>query len=173
MRSWRAAQAAAAAGATLLLAACGGSSDGDPAADRPDDAQRLAFATCLRKAGIPVTESVGGGFDIRVPQGMPRARESAIERRCARQTGGGPGGGRQPSAQEKARFLDQALAFARCMRAHGVAMSDPKPDGRGIRISINGSSGDPQSPVFRRAQQACGALNPKGKPRSASGQGSK
>ena len=173
MRPWRAAQAAATAGATLVLAACGGSNDGDPAAAKPDDAQRLAFATCLRKGGIPVTESTGGGIDIRVPESMSRARESAIERRCARQTGGGPDGGREPSAQEKARFLDQALAFARCMRAHGVAMSDPKPSGHGIRISINGSSGNPQSPVFQRARRACGALNPKGKPRSASGQGSK
>ena len=174
MTPCRAAEAVAVAGATVLLAACGGSNGGDPSAGKPDDARRLAFATCLRKAGVQVTELPGGsGFDIRVPDSISRTRMSAIERRCARQTGGGPGGGRAPSAQEKAHFLDQALAFARCMRAHGVDMSDPRSSGRGIQIKVNDSSGDPQSPVFQRAQQACGALDPKGKTRAKSGQGSK
>jgi hypothetical protein len=172
VRAWSAA-AAATVGATVVLAGCGGSNGGDPSAARPDDTRRLAFATCLRKAGVQVAESAGGSVDIRIPESMSKTRASAIERRCARQTGGGPRHGREASPEEQARFLDQALKFARCMRAHDVAMSDPKPDGHGIRISVNGSSGDPQSPVFRRAQQACGALNPKGKARATSGEGSK
>jgi hypothetical protein len=161
----------AAPAATLLLAACGGGSNGDnPAADQPNDAKRLAFAACLRRAGVEVTDQTGrGGFDIRAPRGISRARMDRIERDCARTTGGGPGGGRQATPQEKARFLDQALAFARCMRAHGVDMMDPKPDRHGIQIEIKGSSGEPNSPVFRQAQGACGSLNPKGKSRSASG----
>jgi hypothetical protein len=159
----------AAAAAALLLAACGGSNGDDPAAGRPDDAKRLAFATCLRKAGVTVRDQTGGGFDIQVPRGISEARMRRIERDCARKTGGGPGGGREATPAQKAQFLDQALRFARCMRAHGVDMADPKADGHGIRIQINGSSGNPNSPVFRRAQQACGSLNPKGKSRSASG----
>lgn len=162
----------AATAAALLLAACGGSNGGDPVAGQPDDAKRLAFAACLRKAGVEVKEQTGrGGFDIRVPRGISKARMATIERDCARKTGGGPGGGREASPEQKARLLDQALRFARCMRAHGVDMVDPKPDGRGIRIQIKGSSGDPNSPVFRRAQQACGSLEPKGKSRPGATKG--
>jgi hypothetical protein len=159
----------AAPAATLLLAACGGSNGDNPAADQPNDAKRLAFAACLRRAGVAVTENGRGGFDIRVPSSIAEARMKRIERDCARKTGGGPGGGRQATPEQKAQFLDQALAFARCMRAHGVEMTDPKPDRNGIQIGIKGSSGDPNSPVFRRAQGACGSLNPKSMSRSASG----
>jgi hypothetical protein len=160
----------AAPAATLLLAACGGGSNGDnPAADRPNDAKRLAFAACLRRAGVAVTENGRGGFDIRVSSSIAEARMKRIERDCSRKTGGGPGGGRQATPEQKAQFLDQALRFARCMRAHGVDMMDPKADRHGIQIGIKGSSGDPDSPVFRRAQGACGSLNPKGQGRSASG----
>jgi hypothetical protein len=173
--SARHALSAATALATLLLAACGGGSGGDDlAGDRPDDAKRLAFATCLRKAGVQVTEQSGsGGIDIRVPEGISKARMARIERTCARTTGGGPGRGREPSPAEKARFLDQALKFARCMRAHGVDMADPQADGRGIRLEINSASGKPDSPLFRRTQQACASFNPKGPDKGGSGPGGK
>jgi len=45
-----------------------------------------------------------------------------------------PGGA--PSASDKQKMRDAQLAFARCMREHGIDMEDPKPDERGIRIAI-------------------------------------
>jgi hypothetical protein len=162
--------------ATLLLAACGGGSGNDGLADGPpDDAKRLAFFTCLRKAGVEVNDQ-NGRVDIRVPRGISKVRMETIERACARKTGGGPGHGEASSPRQKAEFLDHALQFARCMRAHGVPMADPKAEGDRIRMEINGSQGNPNSPVFRRAQQACEAFNPKaaGKARAAElGKGSK
>lgn len=56
------------------------------------------------------------------------------------------------------------LAFARCMRAHGVNVPDPSPGGHGIHIQI--SSGDLNSPAFKAAQSACGKLLPGGGPGS-------
>lgn len=162
--------------ATLLVAACGGGSAGDDSGDRQsDEDSRLAFAACLRKAGVQVNDPTGRrGMDIRVPDGISRARMATIERDCARKTGREPrGGGKEPSPREKAEFLDQALQFARCMRAHGVPMADPVQDGRGIRIKINGSKADPNSPVFRRAQRACDAFNLKGGGRAGKSGGSK
>jgi hypothetical protein len=151
--------------AALLLAACGGGSNGDdPSADQPDDTKRLAYLACLRKAGVTVTERTVGGntsVDVRVPRGFSRARMAALEGDCARKTGGGRRGGEAPGPAEKARFLDQALKFSRCMRAHGVQMGDPQADGNGIRMT--GPKFDPDSPAFRRAQTACEAFNPKGK----------
>jgi hypothetical protein len=161
------------AAATLLLAACGGSSGEDPtAAEARNDANREAFFECLRKAGVTVNER-NGSADIRVPQGISEARMGRIEQDCRRKTGGG-GGGRELSASEKSRFLDQALKFAQCLRAHGVAISDPTPHGRGITMRSTGSTKlDPSSPVFRRAAQACESLNPKGASRKPPGGGGK
>ncbi|HYZ27557.1 MAG TPA: hypothetical protein VE570_00760 [Thermoleophilaceae bacterium] len=158
----RSAAAAAATAATLLLAACGGSNGDDPTAGASDDAKRYAFAECLRKAGIQVNGEPGSkSFDIRVPDGISKTRMAQIDRECRRKSGL-RARGRDLSPQERARFLDQALKFARCMRAHGVPMTDPKADAHGITMGIDkGSGGDVQSPAFRRAEEACRSLNPK------------
>ena len=156
----------AATAATLLLAACGGSSGDDPSADQSFETKRLAFFDCMRKAGLDVKQqSTGGRRDtaITIPKGVSPARLQTIQRDCASKTGGGP---REPSKAEQANFLDQALKFARCMRAHGIDMPDPQAQGGGIRIGSSRSSGgdiDPAGPAFQRAQKACESFLPKGK----------
>ncbi|MCW3015538.1 MAG: hypothetical protein JWO02_2630 [Solirubrobacterales bacterium] len=45
------------------------------------------------------------------------------------------------------------------MRAHGVAMADPKVEGKGIRMG--GPGPGPDSPAFQRAQRACESLMPR------------
>jgi hypothetical protein len=45
-------------------------------------------------------------------------------------TGGGP------TADQEQKMRDAQLAFARCMREHGIDMDDPKPGERGIRLAI-------------------------------------
>jgi hypothetical protein len=62
----------------------------------------------------------------------------------------------------------QALAFSRCMRAHGLPnFPDPTSHGHGIQLSAAPDSGvDPQSPAFRAAQKACQHLMPGGGPTS-------
>src|SRR4051794_2779902 len=153
--------------AALLLAACGGDSDGGGAASgKPDDAKRLAFNACMRKAGLDFKDPTPGGGPraVKIPEGISPARLQQIQRDCARKTGGGP---REPSKAEQAKFLDQALKFARCMRAHGVDLPDPKAQGGGISIQkrSNGSRGsgpNPDSPAFQRAQRECQSFMPKG-----------
>ena len=154
----------------MLLAACGGSSGDDPSAAQSDDAKQQAFVSCMRKAGLDIKEqaSSSGGTDhramsLRVPKGISPARLQTIQRDCARKTGGGP---REPSKAEQAKFLDQALKFARCMRAHGIDIPDPKAQGGGIIIGGGGPGTnfvDPRSPAFQRAQNECKAFLPAGK----------
>jgi hypothetical protein len=162
----RLAMLVAAAAATLLLAACGGSSGDDGLSrDGPDDAKRLAFLDCLRDAGVDVQTSRSGAdeqVEIRPPRGISKLRMSRIQRDCARKTGGGP---RQPTKAEQARFLDMALKFARCMRAHGIDIPDPKLADGGIAIGGPGKENalDPHSPAFQRAEEACASFLPKGK----------
>ena len=53
------------------------------------------------------------------------------------------------------------LLSVRCMRAHGIPVPDPGPDGQinpGAAASINKSS-----PQFQQAQQACAHLFPSGR----------
>jgi hypothetical protein len=159
--------AAIVAAAAMFLAACGGSGGDDPAAGQSDDAKQQAFAHCMRKAGLKIeTSNDGHRVSLQVPKGVSPARLQKVQRDCARSTGGGP---REPSKAEKARFLDQALKFARCMRAHGVDIPDPQADGKGIRIGgppgskSGGETLDPKAPAFQRAQTACGSFLPGGK----------
>jgi hypothetical protein len=148
--------------AALLLAACGGGSPGENAsADQPDDTKRLAYIACLRKAGVKVHEETGpggGGLGIEA-RGISEVRMREIERECASKTGGGPGSGRQLTKEQQAEQLDQALKYARCMRANGVQMSDPQADGNGIRMGGKGLN--PESPAFQRAERACQSLLPR------------
>jgi hypothetical protein len=65
-----------------------------------------------------------------------------------------------PSPAEQAKARDHALAFAKCMREHGIDMPDPTFNSEGhISISIPGpKGGDPTGPMpqaFQDAQQAC------------------
>jgi hypothetical protein len=56
-----------------------------------------------------------------------------------------------------------ALAFARCMRSHGVPnFPDPKVTGTTIQILGSSSGINTQSPAFKSAQQSCKHLLPGG-----------
>jgi hypothetical protein len=75
-------------------------------------------------------------------------------------------GGRPPqlSQAERAEAAKAMLAFAACMRGHGLP-SFPDPDAQGI-FPAGGMQGiDPQSPIVQRAFAACVSLEPKVGPR--------
>jgi hypothetical protein len=160
----------AASAAALLLAACGGSKGNGGSAGQSSDAKLQAFAECMRKGGLDVQEGAGGNLHMKISGGISPAKVDKIQRDCSRKTGGGPGGGKQPSKAEQAKFLDQALKFAQCMRSHGVNMPDPQASGGGIKMTMKAGSGrsdgagiDPKSPAFQRAQKECGRFMPGGK----------
>ena len=156
--------------ASVGIAACGGSSGGGGSSGRPDDTKELAFAKCLRKAGIDAQDpQINGGKitqRVRLPEGISETRMRQITADCARKTGGGP---KPLSREDRARFLDAALKFARCMRAHGVDVPDPRAGQDGIMIQKGGGDGsagggpDPSSPAFQRAQKSCESYLPGGK----------
>jgi hypothetical protein len=63
----------------------------------------------------------------------------------------------QPSEEDQAQDFADMLAYAKCMREHGIPdFPDPKP-GEGISISADqGSDLDPNNPQFQAANKACG-----------------
>ena len=160
--------------ATVAVAGCGGSSGNGGSAGKPDDSKELAFAKCLREAGIDAPDpQINGGKvsqRIKVPAGFSPQRMRQITENCARKTGGGP---KPMSKEDQAKFRDAALKFARCMRAHGVDIPDPQPGNGGIMIQKDTGGGtggggpkiDPESPAFQRAQNACATYLPGGGPK--------
>jgi hypothetical protein len=69
------------------------------------------------------------------------------------------GGGSPPDAATRAKMQDAALAYARCMRRHGVDVPDPtftKNGGVVTRMRDRGKGGvSPDSPAFKKADEAC------------------
>ena len=72
-----------------------------------------------------------------------------------------PTGGASTSASA-ASAVESGVAFARCIRSHGVPnFPDPKVSGHTVRM---GSARTLQSPAFQSAAHACQRLLPKGPP---------
>jgi len=133
-----------------------------------DRGNALAYSRCMRAHGVaafPDPDSKGqiklnatpeNGLSFDSPQ-MKAAMEACkdLEPHLSESEG---------KAEHK-----QALKFAKCMRDNGVKdFPDPKPPGSGpqTQSSTGGdqqSQGpDPESPAFKRAQQACRDLVPSG-----------
>jgi hypothetical protein len=74
-----------------------------------------------------------------------------------------PTGGASTSASA-ASAVESGVAFARCIRSHGVPnFPDPKLSGQHVRM---GSAATLQSPAFQSAAHSCQRLLPKGPPGS-------
>jgi hypothetical protein len=78
--------------------------------------------------------------------------------------GCGSGSGSSGSRSQNNSRLGPLVAFAACMRTHGLPnFPDPKAYGNGYRLTIGSETGiDPSSPQFKNAQQACRKLLPNG-----------
>jgi hypothetical protein len=138
----------------------------------------LAYSKCMRSHGIKNFPDPGGGSTggaIRISSGSGIDPNSptfqAAQKACQSLLP-------KPSAAQIARMKKSALAFSKCMRAHGVTnFPDPtfSTSGGGIGIKIGGGPGsgiDPNSPTFQAAQKACQSILhlPGGGPKGAKSQ---
>jgi hypothetical protein len=170
----------------LAVAACGGAKAGGVAslggsrnpttttnASSGQDLKKAAleFAKCMRQHDIdmPDPQFSGSGGEVAVQQQGPTGvrpddpKFKAAQEACKKYM---PKGGQpaRPNPQQQ----QQALKFARCMRAHGIDMPDPQPGGGGLVMRGGGSGGrtgngpGPDDPKFKAAQQACQQYMPKG-----------
>jgi hypothetical protein len=162
---------ALAATAALALGACGSSDDdssGGAAAKGQDKAfdGALKFAKCMREHDVDMpdpTKGPNGGILQRMG-GKPGDRErldqgtvAKAQKACEHfmEVGGGPA----PDPAEQAKRQDAFVAYARCMRGHGIDMPDPKFEGNKVSMRI-GKPGDhntpnPESATFKAAEKAC------------------
>ncbi len=162
-------------GAGAACSGSGGGPSGQSAAKaktRAEDAM-LAFARCMRDHGVdmPDPDTSGGGPGVvtfhagAAGDGPDPGSDTFKTANDACQKLLGDAGPQNLSPKQQQEMQDQALAFSRCMREHGVNMPDPTFDGEGhTTMKLDGDSGiDPSDPKFEAAQQACGsAFGPKG-----------
>jgi hypothetical protein len=119
----------------------------------------LAYAKCMRENGVdfpdPQPATGGGGAGIvALPADFNSPKWQAADKAC--QSFLPNGGVMDPVANQQ--FQDQMLAYARCMRDHGIDFPDPKFDNGGAMTAINvGGNTDPGAPAFQAANKACGA----------------
>jgi hypothetical protein len=173
--------AAAAAVAALALGACGGSDDGGgaPSASSKGGDKAfegaLKFSKCMRDHGVdfPDPQRVGSGGikitgrNINPNDPKTKAAQSACQKYMQ------IGGGETIDPAKRAKLQEAALAFARCMRQHGVDMPDPQLSGKGgLTFQAGPGSGapksggnagkglgvNPDSPKFKEANKACSHL---------------
>lgn len=167
----------------LVLVACGGddgssgvaSLAGDVASgdasgsgegeDVDPEEARLAWAECMRENGIDVPDpgAAGGpgegGMMIQLDEKIDPEQMQAAEDECRHHI---EGVFDEPSEAEMQEAMDNALAFAQCMRDNGVE-DHPDPDfgedGRGMTLEVSGE-GIMDDPDFEAAEEECRELLP-------------
>ena len=138
--------------------------DGGATDDTPTDPEEalLAYTECMRDEGIdlpdPQTGGAGGGgmivVDEQVDPGDERFQEAQAT--C------GPimedaMGDVEIDPEQEAEMREQMLAFAECMRDHGIEFPDPTfGEGGRVEIGLGGADpGDVESDEWQAAQREC------------------
>jgi hypothetical protein len=169
MRSVIGGRAAVAVGLVLVvvllagLAGCS-ASGGSGAATTTTSGQQAAAAVwrelvpCARANGMPnlPDPQIDSNGRADFPNGTPEPPAS-VRRACQSIYNRLPASARGDAARPPADM--QALVrYARCMREQGVT-DFPDPDAQGFFRAQAGATG-PETPVFKRAMQACRQLDP-------------
>jgi hypothetical protein len=115
----------------------------------------------MRSHGIPDfpdPQQNGGGISLAIRGSKggdlnPRSPQFQAAQQACRAYAPTPSSNAPPNP----RLAQQALAFSRCMRSHGVPnFPDPKVSGNTMELGGPAGKGfDPNSPQFQAAQKAC------------------
>jgi hypothetical protein len=165
----------------LLLAGCGGSSKssvaqlstghsttsgsaegGGPPAESRAGAQSkiVAYARCMRSHGVahfpePVEGSIRIAPSTRIDPGS--AQFQAADGACRSLLPGGGKFGKGPQSEaERQQQVKDKVAFASCMRSHGVpTFPDPNSEGELRLATVRAAGIDVHSPLVQAAAQTC------------------
>ncbi|MEV0589820.1 hypothetical protein [Nonomuraea cavernae] len=140
---------------TGVASAGGGTASASPAKAQGD---AVKYAQCMREHGVEMDDP---GTDGKIKMKMPAGGEAALkeaQEACKQYAPvmAGKGAAEIPAA-DQAKFI----AYAKCMREHGVKMPDPKFDGGQAAMGVPAEAGvSPESPVMKNADKACKPLLP-------------
>jgi hypothetical protein len=123
---------------------------------------RLNLAKCLRSHGVNVPDPSpnggpasggGGGAIFRAARSNPNF-QSAMQACAQYRRQANPAANLSPA--QRARFQQDLVKFAECMRSHNIDIPDPTTSaGGGFGIFRQIPSSERNSPAFRTAVQAC------------------
>jgi hypothetical protein len=151
---------------SLLAAGCGGG--GSPGVASIPSATTtattatkntaLAYSGCMRAHGVPNFPDPAGGGAVTKEAAIRAFREVSNSQALAAQTACRhlqPNGG-QPSRAQLAQRLGDMLAFARCIRMHGVqSFPDPTSSGELTHETLASAGIDVHQPGLLQAADAC------------------
>ncbi|HEX4403080.1 MAG TPA: hypothetical protein VHZ98_17315 [Galbitalea sp.] len=164
--SSRAAAMVSAAALLLLVTACSATPSANSSGGASGSSSMLSFAQCMRSHGVsgyPDPDSSGSipkksASQLGVTAGQLQSAQSACQQLL-------PNGGNGPNQAQLQQEKALGLSFAKCMRAHGVALPDPDNSGRIPDPATVGI--DQGSPQFQAANQACRKYRPAYMPSNA------
>jgi hypothetical protein len=147
------------AATALLAVGCGGGSGAPVSAQLTNYQKALAYSQCMRAHGEP-------GFPDPQPNGnllidgqkdhLNGALMNSANKTCQHLMPKSP----PMTAAQQRQVTARVLRFVACMRAHGLpTFPDPHVDSSGVEMQLPKGL-QPNSPVFRAAQQACKNLMP-------------
>ena len=117
----------------------------------------MKFAECMREQGVDVPDpKAAAGGPAKLAGDVSREEfEDAAEACEEYRRDIAP----QLSEEEQQEFRDKALAFARCMREHGLDVPDPTFSAEGgAQMRLGRDKGDPEDPEFQAAERDCGRV---------------
>jgi hypothetical protein len=141
----------------------GGAGDGSSISTQVGKAAGIRYAACMQSHGLPSFPEPNAQGEITITvttsldPGSPLFRSAAAH--CQHLLP--PGKGLNQAHQQRQRA--RVLAFAACMRAHGVPGYPDPTFGPGGAVSQGYGRADgidSSSPIFQAAQKACGAHGP-------------
>lgn len=126
---------------------------------------RLNLAKCLRAHAINVPDPTSGtaGYGralLRIARGYPQAQLTAAEQSCRQYLVEGFPQLALTPAQQSQR-LQEEITYAKCLRSHGINVSDPTSGALGQGLALVLKSIDLSSPAFKAANTACASLRPR------------
>lgn len=138
--------------AVLGLGGCGGKSHGaQPNARTSGSAMRIQWARCMRQHGVDVPDS--GNLDRTSKDAADTQFQTAMQA-CQKYRP-------QMSLQQQQQFMQGLLAWAQCMRDHGIQIDDPQMAPGGAGFSIKYPDGAKNDPRTSDAEKACQSRMPK------------
>ena len=149
----------------LLACGSGGSGSGGGSDEAAAEEGRLKMAECLRKHGLDVPDPVAGQKGIVIQKTSKGSGKAGIDpedpatqeamEACEDEVGFKPP---EISPEQEEELKEDMLAFAQCMRQHGIDMPDPEFGEGGkvkMRIGGPGGPGEMDQPAVEAAQKAC------------------
>jgi len=115
------------------------------------------FAACMRSHGVPKYPDPDKNGVITISASLGFDPDSPLFQKAYGVCGKLLPPGKTLSVAQQHRLQTRLLAFAACMRTHGVpAYPDPRFTNGGVTQGFDAKAGlDPNSPIFQRAQKTC------------------